>query len=74
MAAPEPTAFERLVTASGVRPRPGTALSFREELEEAATVRLRGFCWLLLLGHLPLLGHDLWAKPAAPGKIGRAHV
>jgi len=77
MASPEPTAFERLVTASGVRPRPGTALGFREELEEAATVRLRGFSWLLLLGHLPLLAHDLWAKPAAAGtpqRVWQGHL
>jgi class 3 adenylate cyclase len=64
--------LERLVTASGVRPRPGTVLGFHEELEEAAIVRLRGFSWLLLLGHLPLVGHDLWVKPAVPGSPERA--
>ena len=72
MAARGPTALERLVSASGVRPRPGTADTLKEELEEAAVVRLRGFSWLLLAVHVPLLGHDVWAVPAAAGSPERA--
>lgn len=73
MASPEPTALERLMSAtSGVRARPGMALSLREELEEASIVRLRGFSWLLLLLHLPLLGHDLWGRQAPVGTPERA--
>ncbi|HWP08981.1 MAG TPA: adenylate/guanylate cyclase domain-containing protein [Polyangiaceae bacterium] len=72
MAARAPTALERLISASGVRPRPGTATTLREELEEAAVVRLRGFSWLLLAVHLPLLAHDLWTAPASAGSPERA--